>query len=309
MFCSTSQPQHFWRAFMYMGLAECSQGRRTFRWSEEAQELVRNYLAMRPTDNHATSHTEFKGLVTGLVALTGNPRDACLRFARQLGLPAKHYRAWTIREQQRLLDLSVLHPPYEVAQILGRSLTSVRARLHRLGASAQMGRDWFTKYTLARVLRIHADEVQGWVDRGWLQCRVIETGKLKKEIIEAGAFAEFCRKYRRAVIGQRLSQDRLDFVQKFVFPPSPIQPVPVNENKDRTTGGTPTGNNCAPVEQPKDDVVVTVKPSPAPLCRVRSAENTNSVVRNEPRGRRLLRTKIKMEEGRTVSNLCRPITR
>src|SRR5205085_9674880 len=106
---------------------KCAEEGGKFRWSEEAQELVRNYLEMRPAGNDATNHTKFKGLVTRLVALTGNPRDACLRFARQLGLPAKHYRAWTIREQQRLLDLSVLHPPYEVAQILGRSLTSVRA--------------------------------------------------------------------------------------------------------------------------------------------------------------------------------------
>jgi hypothetical protein len=41
--------------------------------------------------------------------------------------------------------------------------------LRRLGANGRMGQDWFTKYTLAEALHIRAEEVQEWIDRGWLQ--------------------------------------------------------------------------------------------------------------------------------------------
>jgi hypothetical protein len=38
--------------------------------------------------------------------LNGNPRDACLRFLRQMGVKERRsYREWTKTEQQRLLDL------------------------------------------------------------------------------------------------------------------------------------------------------------------------------------------------------------
>ena len=41
--------------------------------------------------------------------------------------------------------------------------------LRRLGANGRMGRDWFTKYTLAEALHIRAEEVQKWISRGWLK--------------------------------------------------------------------------------------------------------------------------------------------
>jgi hypothetical protein len=50
--------------------------------------------------------------------------------------------------------------------------------LQRLGANGRM--DWFTKYTLEETLHIRAEEVQKWIDRGWLKCRIVQTGRLKK---------------------------------------------------------------------------------------------------------------------------------
>jgi len=94
-----------------------------------------------------------------------------------------------------------------------------------------MGRDWFTKYTLAEALHIRATEVQRWIDQGWLKARIVETGRLKKEIIYADDFAEFCKRYRTVVVGRRLSMDRLDFVRNFVFPPSHVELLPVRESK------------------------------------------------------------------------------
>ena len=103
--------------------------------------------------------------------------------------------------------------------------------LNRLGASGQMGREWFTKLTLADALHISVDEVQKWVDRGWLKVRTVETGTLKKEIIDADDFSAFCKEYRTAVIGPRVNADRLEFVRLFVFPPSHTELLPVRESK------------------------------------------------------------------------------
>jgi hypothetical protein len=177
-------------------------------------------------------------LITDIATLTGHPRDVCLRFARQLGLRDRRaYKEWTKAEQQRLLDLITLNPPHEVAKLLNRTTGSVYRMLYRLGASSQMGREWFTAYTLAQVLHIGAKEVQKWLDNGWLQSRVVETGGLKKKIIDPDVFSEFCKKHQSVIVGRRLNLDRLEFVRTFVFPPRHTELLHVRERgykrKDR----------------------------------------------------------------------------
>jgi|SRR5579872_364704 len=201
------------------------------RWPKEARQLVADYFdSVRGSNENELA--ELRLLTTKLVTLTGNSREACRRFARQLGVRAKQpYRPWTKTDQQKLLDLIILNPPNEVARIMRRTPRAIRAMLHRLGANAQMGRDWFTKYVLAEVLHIGVNEVKRWIDRGWLKVRIVETGELKKEVIDADDFAAFCKQYRTAIIGRRLSADRLEFVQKFVFPPSHVELLPVRESK------------------------------------------------------------------------------
>lgn len=176
--------------------------------------------------------TDLKSLVTKLVEVSGNPRDACWRFARQNGITSKQaYRPWTRKEQQKLLDLISIHPLHEVTVLLRRSSSSIRSMLQRLGATAKMGQDWFTKYTLAEALRIRAEEVQKWIDRGWLQCRSVQTGGLTRQVIDADAFCTFCKQHRAEILGRRLNADRLTFVQTFVFPPSHMELLPVRESK------------------------------------------------------------------------------
>jgi hypothetical protein len=210
--------------------------RRHVRWPKEARQLVIDFRESESTravlDDKTARHGSLRDLVTTLATMTGNSREACLRFVRQLGVTRKQqYRGWTVAEQQRLLDLIALNPPHEVAKTLRRSPGSVRSMLNRLGATAQMGRDWFTTFTLAEALHIRVDEVQRWIDRGWLKCRTVETGRLKKRIIDADDFAEFCKHHRTAVIGRRLNAERLDFVRNFVFPPSHVELLPVRESK------------------------------------------------------------------------------
>ena len=205
------------------------------RWPKEARQLVidfQNNENRSALDDKSAPPGSVRDLVTALATVTGHSRDACLRFVRQLGVTRKQqYREWTIAEQQRLLDLIGLNPPHEVAKILRRSPGSVRSMLNRLGASAQMGRDWFTTLTLAEALHVRVEEVQRWIDRGWLRCRTVETGRLKKKIIDADDFAEFCKQHRSAIIGRRLNAERLDFVRNFVFPPSHVDLLPVRESK------------------------------------------------------------------------------
>lgn len=203
-------------------------------WSPEARLLVSSYVdAVR---NHrieeAAERSEAQRLITKLTKLTGNSRQACWRFVRQNGIKKQTaYKEWTRSDQQRLLDLIAVHPPVEVAKLMRRSPGSVRAMLHRLGASAQMGRDWFTIYTLSEALHVRAVEVQRWIQQGWLRARTVQTGRLKKEIIYAEDFADFCKRYRGIVVGHRLNTDRLDFVRNFVFPPSHAELLAVRESK------------------------------------------------------------------------------
>jgi hypothetical protein len=84
--------------------------RRTFRWPGAAREMVRTYLNTVPsrssgTDEHG-AQVGLETLISRIAAVSGNPRGACWRFVRQLGVTSKRsYRQWTKAEQQKLLDL------------------------------------------------------------------------------------------------------------------------------------------------------------------------------------------------------------
>ena len=207
--------------------------RRTFRWPGSAIETVRTYLnASKPRVNGQPARITLKELVTRVAAVSGNPRGACWRFVRNSGVEAKRsYRPWTKPEQQKLLNLIASHAVEEVSLLLGRSPTSVRSMLHRLGASAGMGQDWFTKHALAEALHVRADEVQKWIDRGWLKCRTVASDGLKRKLIDAEDFCDFCKQHRRKIVGNRLNLERLNFVQTFVFPPSHAELLPVRNAK------------------------------------------------------------------------------
>ena len=210
--------------------------RRTFRWPGAAREMVRTYVSTISSEvsgqNGHNTQIALQGLITRIAAVSGNPRAACWRFVRQMGITSKRsYRPWTKTEQQKLVDLIASHSLQEVTVLLRRSRTSVQAMLHRLGASARMGQDWFTKHSLARALHVRAEEVQRWIDRGLLKCRIVEASGVHRQVIDAEAFCEFCREHSREIVGRRLNPERLSFVQTFVFPPSHMELLPVREAK------------------------------------------------------------------------------
>ena len=213
--------------------AQTNRRRRTFRWPGSARKMLRVYL--NGTGAQAGARDDYptlRALITNLEAISGNPRSACWRFVRQSGLGSKRsYRQWTRAEQQKLLDLIASHSLYEVTLLLRRSPTSVRAMLHRLGANARMGEDWFTKHALAKALHIRVEEIQKWIDRGWLKARTVGNDEFRREIIDAEDFCQFCKQHGREVVGRRLNSERLNFVQTFVFPPSHMELLAVREAK------------------------------------------------------------------------------
>ena len=240
--------------------------RRSFRWPGAAREMVRTYLksvpAQLPGQHEPGGQTGLKALITGLAAVSGNPRGACWRFVRQSGVTSnRSYRQWTKAEQQRLLDLITSRSLEEVTLLLRRSPTSVRAMLHRLGASARMGQDWFTKHSLAAALHVRTEEVQKWIDRGLLKCRIVETSSVQRQIIDAEDFCDFCKRHRREIVGHRLNADRLSFVQTFVFPPSHMELLPVREaKKEQAEYEAQMKREDSPAAQefePEDDLGIT----------------------------------------------------
>jgi hypothetical protein len=220
-----------------MGELNQQTSRRTFRWPGAARDLVRAYLksappSLRSGEGGLDAQMGLKALITRVAAVSGNPRSACWRFARQLGVTSKRsYRPWTRAEQQKLLDLIAAHSLEEVTTLLRRSPTSVRSMLHRLGASARMGQDWFTTHALAEALHIRVETVEKWIDRRLLKCRIVRTKGLQRQVIDATDFCDFCKQHRGEIVGNRLNADRLSFVQTFVFPPSHMELLPVREAK------------------------------------------------------------------------------
>lgn len=202
---------------------DCSNGcgnRRTFYWSDEARQLVADHRRrIEKIGSHRGSDRE--QILSALAQISGNPRDACLRFLRRHGVAEKRsYREWTTREQQRLVELMDDVPVEEAARVLRRPPASVRSMLHRLGLGVRQSREWFTVSLLAQALHIGRDEVRKWVDRGWLRCRVVQAQSVKVQIIYADDFCSFVKNYGREVIGNRLSYEGLVFVRDYVFPRS-----------------------------------------------------------------------------------------
>ena len=203
-----------------MGESDSTRKRQVFLWPKEARELVRDYEeSIGRSPEHSESDREV--LIAKLAEISGNPRDACLRFLRHLGAVHKRsYREWTKPEQQRLLDLITSIPVEEAANILHRSSGSVRSMLHRLGIGGRTGREWFTKFSLSRALHTRPDEIQKWIDAGWLRSRTLTTAGVQAHIIYADDFCEFVKKHGHDVVGRRLTYDALWFVRNYVFPPS-----------------------------------------------------------------------------------------
>ena len=224
--------------------------RRVFIWPDHAQQLVMQYQQRSMHDLDA-SRQGLEPLLGELIKISGNPRDACLRFARQKGVkPRRQYREWTKAEQQKLLDLISSVPVVEAAKALRRPIGSVRSMLHRLEIGGRQTREWFTRRQLSRALHISADEVQRWINNGWLKCSTFETQGVKLQIIDPDDFCEFFKQYGREVVGRRLNYEGLWFVRTYVFPCKHADMLSVRGTyKKRGSSEEPEDNSAEDLEE------------------------------------------------------------
>ena len=203
-----------------MGEDEGVRKRRVFQWSKQARDLAREYKQRMIAGQHL-AQADRSVLAARLVEISGNPREACLRFLCRSGVAQKRsYCEWTKPEQRRLLDLITTMPVDEAAKILRRPSGSVRSMLHRLGIGGRTGREWFTKFSLSRALHTRPEEIQKWIDCGWLKSRSLSSAGMQAKIIYADDFCQFVKEHGHAAVSRRLTYDALWFVQNYVFPPS-----------------------------------------------------------------------------------------
>jgi hypothetical protein len=186
--------------------------RRTFRWPKAARDIVKAHLQ--------ASGRERTELITRLSEITGNPRDACFRFAYSLGLRNKRaQRAWAEPESQALLDLALQgYSAKAIASKLGRSRGSIGRQLRREGITLKVYRDTYSKHQLARLLHIRPRAVQKWVDDGLLAARREPTGKTSRLIILAEDFHGFAETHYDRLVKGYVKDGRLDFLLEVVFP-------------------------------------------------------------------------------------------
>lgn len=76
------------------------------------------------------------------------------------------------------------------------------------------------EYSLSRVLHTRPDEIQRWIDRGWLKSRALPIAGVRTNIIDPDDFCLFVKEHGHAAVTRRLSYEALRFVQNYVFPPS-----------------------------------------------------------------------------------------
>ena len=208
--------------------------RRAFYWSDRAKQAIQDWQQRLGKSGAA----DRKQIIAQLTEISGNPRDACLRFLRRMGgVQKRTYRKWTKPEQQRLVDLIERMPVIEAARILARRVGSVHQMLRRLGLSSRQLREYFTPSLLANALHISRDEIHRWIDRGWLQCRVVQTRGVGIRVIDAEDFCDFINKNGRNVVGRRLTYEGLMFVHNYVVPPKHAELLSVRGPYKRRAAG------------------------------------------------------------------------
>lgn len=203
--------------------------RRIFKWSMQARELVRTELAKSQQEHRPVKIGE---LVTALTEHSGNPRAACFRFARQMGIEQKReYRPWSEKEQQQLLYLLESQTVRVISSRMKRSRFAIYAMLHRLGVSAIIGKDGFSKYLLANLLHCRPETIQRWVDQGLLAAQVEQGTSLRRTVVASSDFEKFCKTHPEELLRRRIRSDRLEFIFRFVFPRNHVDLLPVRSAK------------------------------------------------------------------------------
>jgi len=106
--------------------------------------------------------------------------------------------------------------------------------LYRLGGNAKMGKDNFTKYTLALALHVRPETIESWITPGWLNATQTETGRGKRVVIQADDFCEFCQNHTKDIVGNRLTKEGLDLYIILCSPPTHSSLLPGKRQQEGT---------------------------------------------------------------------------
>ena len=170
-------------------------------------------------------------VITQLVEETGNPRDACLRFARQLGMKAKRpYRRWSQKEREELENKIEQHNVRKLALQLRRTPGQLYAMMHRMGISSKTS-DRLSMYALARLLHKRPSILRGWILRRELEAENEGTEKVPRYMISQESLRRFCQKHRELIDASRVDPERLKFIFEYIFPRSHQDLLSVRESK------------------------------------------------------------------------------
>jgi len=239
--------------------------RRTYTWTKEAREMVQV---------HSIDGGGRQKLITALAQMTGYPRPVCIRFASHMGAVGdRSYKEWSEQEVADLKRLHTTKSPRQLAAILNRPESSVRAMLRRLGISVHpAAEDRFTKYELATLLHVRPQVVQDWIDRLGLKAHREGTERLPRVIIKAEDFIVFCKRHHAVVLGRRVNQARLEFFEKYVLPDL----MKARKQKRRVVGRqpkAPSGQSRSHDPMPAEirSLVDPIKPAGIKATRTRAA--------------------------------------
>jgi hypothetical protein len=184
---------------------------RIFKWSRTARQAV--------LMNLSASGPGLRRLITEISEQTGNPRDACLRFARQLGIQARQpYRHWSKEDQEQLENDLEVHKVRKVALRLRRTPTQVYAMMHRLGISGKKLTDKLSLYAIARGIRKHPQVVRRWIACGALKAENEGTDFVPRWMISQEDLQRFEKKHHKLIAASHVDRARLKFMCEYIFP-------------------------------------------------------------------------------------------
>lgn len=185
---------------------------RIFKWSRTARQII---LA-----NLNASGSELRHLITEVSQITGNPRDACRRFAHQLGLKAKqNYRRWSKEDLAQMENDLEVHKVRKVAIRLGRTPNQVYGMMHRLGISGKSKfTDRLTLYAVARGIHKHPRVVRQWIQSKALHAENEGTDQVPRWMISQEDLQRFQEKHHKLIKASHVDRARLKFMREYVFP-------------------------------------------------------------------------------------------
>ena len=173
------------------------------KWGPEAIALAEQARVL--------SGNKLAQLVRRLQRQTGRPQEKCWQFVIKYGIKAEvDHRRWQEEELDEARELLTKYSVEEVAKKLNRSPKALRSALHRRQLSVREIRcDCFSRESLAQVLHVRRSEIEGWIERGWLQATVTKQGSRTSYRITPEALGALYKHHLQDLLKRRIPNHSL----------------------------------------------------------------------------------------------------